>query len=271
MSIQSQLIEVMLKHLPPSGSALRVLDVGDVSGGVLAQYRADLQIEVASLYSPHWGYAPDSMDAVVAYDWYLGNDFLGAVLRVMRAGGRLIVVQPLGTVQAKHVATLEAAGYIRILVEPAYQGKGLLLRGEKAHTTADTLARVQGVADSDANLLDLDKFRGRYVHLLIRQTPNKPVWKLAPDEKIEWRAAAIEREDTTYLLAFSSLPKSVSFMQPAVLQGIVQDVNKVGKFSKQTAQTWILPVLLNPTLESVQADKIVWLDVDPDTAEAPDE
>lgn len=271
MPTQAQFIEVMLKHLPPSASALRVLDVGSITGGILTGFRADLQIEVASLYLPHWSYATDSMDAVVAYDWHLDDEFLAAALRVMRPGGRLIAVQPLGTVQAKHVAMLEKAGYIRILVEPAHGSDGILVRGEKAHTTSDTLVRVRDVAASDADLLDLETFRGRYVHLLIRQTPNKPVWKLAPDEKIEWRAAAIEREDETYLLAFSSLPKSVSFMQPAVLGGIVQDVNKVGKFSKQQAQKWTLPVLLNPMLQDVQTDTVVWVDIDPDTAEAPDE
>jgi hypothetical protein len=147
----------------------------------------------------------------------------------------------------------------------------VLIRGEKAHTTADTLERVGQVAVRDANLLDLDTYQGRYVHLLVQQSPNKPVWRLAPDEQIEWYATAIERDNETFLLAFSSLPKAVNFMQAAVLQDFIRDVNRVGKFSKATARTWTLPVLLNPTLESVQAYRVTQFTIDPKKAESPDE
>jgi hypothetical protein len=61
-------------------------------------------------------------------------------------------------------------------------------------------------------------------------------------------------------------------MQPAVIAGAVKDVNKVGKFSKPTAQTWSVPLLLNPPFEVLrQSDEVVLVPVDPDTAEAPDE
>lgn len=264
-------ITTMAKHLPPSASELRLLDIGGATGETLRAIREDLQITVASLDVADWDYESDSYDAVMLYDTLLKPTMLDRILAVMRSGGRFICVLPFGYPDASYVEQLEAHDYVRILVESAMNDAGVLIRGEKVHTTDNTLERVQQVAQQDADLLDLTTYRGRYVHLLVIQTPNKPVWKLAPDERIEWHAAAIEREGETYLLAFSSLPKSVSFMQPAVMQGKVNDVNKVGKFSKATAQTWELPVLLNPNLESITDDTVVFIPIDPDTAEAPDE
>lgn len=269
--IKDDFIQVMAKQLPPSSSTLRVLDVGGVSEKVLTNLRADIDIETASQLSKHWDYDADSVDAVIAYDTLLKPELLHSVLSIMRVGGRFIVIQPYGKPDAEWVETLEQAGYVRILVETAINDTGVLIRGEKAHKTDDTLERVQGVANADADLLDLSDFKGRYVHLLIRQSPNKPVWRLAPDEKIQWHAVTAEQDNRRYLLAFSSLPKAVAFMQPAVVQGLVQDVNKVGKFSKATAQEWTLPVILNPTIESVNGLPITFIEVDPDTAEAPDE
>jgi hypothetical protein len=267
-----EFIEAMAKHLPPSASELRLLDIGGAVGEKLAARRDDLFIEVASLYIPHWSYAANSVDAVVAYDVLLSADLLAAVLHVMRPGGRLIVVNPTNSVAETLVKILENAGYVRILVEPAlYPARGVLIRGEKVHNTGDTLQRVEQVATRDADLLNLDDYRGRYVHLLVQQSPNKPIWKLAPDEYIEWYAAAIERNGETVLLAFSSLPKAVNFMQSAVLQDFIRDVNKVGKFSQETARTWTHLVLLNPTLESVQNYPVTQIAVDSQMAETSDE
>ena len=160
---------------------------------------------------------------------------------------------------------------MRILVEPALDELGVLIRGEKPHVTADTLERIQSVAQADTDSLDLNGFKGRYVHLLIQQRPNKPVWKLTKGEKLSWRAAAISRDPTPILLGFSSLPKAVAFMQTAVLEGIIRDINKVGKFSKATAHNWDWDIILNPTPESVRREQITTVDIDPATAEAPDE
>lgn len=271
MHNKDDFIEAMAKHLPPSAATLRLLDVGCVAGEILRELRPDIHVERASLRPAHWTNEANSVDAVVAYDLLLTDALLEAVLRVMRPGGRFIVVQPLGEPDAAHVETLEAADYTRILVEAAVDERGVLIRGEKAHTTDDTFERVQDVADRDADLLDLTTYRGRYVHLLVEQTPNKPVWKLRDDEQIHWEAVTVATDTGEALLAFSSLPKAVSFMQPAVMQGVVKDINKVGKFSKATAATWTLPVLLNPTLESVEGYEIQRIAIDPDTAEAPDE
>jgi SAM-dependent methyltransferase len=201
----------------------------------------------------------------------LQSDLMAAVLRVLRPGGRFILVNPFGDVDAEWVRLLENAGYVRILVEAAVDEQGVLIRGERVHETADTLARVQGVAGRDADLLDLETYRGRYVHLLVRQTPNKPVWRLGPDDVLTWEAAAIREGGDLILLGFSSLPKAVGLMQPAVLEGLVHGVNKVGKFTKDVARTWPHAVLMNPTLERIQGADVQFLAVDPQSAEAPDE
>ena len=80
-----------------------------------------------------------------------------------------------------------------------------------------------------------------------------------------------QANDEITLLAFSSLPKAVDFMQPAVLQGLIHDVNKVGKFGKETVKNWGLPIVLNPTLEKIQDFPIDFLELDANTAEASDE
>ncbi|MCA9907939.1 MAG: hypothetical protein KC519_04760, partial [Anaerolineae bacterium] len=123
----------------------------------------------------------------------------------------------------------------------------------------------------DDLLTDLNRYPGRYLYLLIRQTPNKPVWALREGETLAWQAVALTVDDQTALLAFSSLAKAVAFMQPAVLADHIRDINKVGKFSVQTAHTWALPLLLNPDPALLAAYPQTLLTFDPATAEQPDE
>ncbi|QPC81887.1 hypothetical protein G4Y79_19680 [Phototrophicus methaneseepsis] len=268
---QERYIEAMAKHLPPSAAELRLFDVGGVAGRTLRSLRPDLNVTVTSLNTEQWAYPEAVADAVSAYDIPLQADLMAAVLRLLRPGGRFILVNPFGTVDESLVHTLQGAGYVRILVEAAVEGQGVLIRGERVHDTADTLARVQGVAGRDADVLDLATYRGRYVHLLVRQTPNKPVWRLTPEDVLTWEAAAIRQGDDVLLLGFSSLPKAVGLMQPAVLAYLIHGVNKVGKFSKDVAASWPHGVLLNPTLDHIQHADIQFIDIDPQTAEAPDE
>ncbi len=267
--LKRHFVDAMAKHLPPSSSTLRLVDINGQAGDILSGRRADLSIDVLSDNVDTWSVTDDSVDAVVAFDVSLKSPLLVHILQIMRAGGRFIAVLPSSHVSEAYVQLLEKQGYVRILVEPAVDDLGVLIRGEKAHITDDTLSRIQQVATADADMLDLTTFKGRYVHLLIQQTPNKPVWKLQPDEKIEWQAVAIQRDDTSILLGFSSLPKAVGFMQPAVVEGIVTDINKVGKFSKETASNW--RVLLNPTLDMIRDEVLMRIDIDPNIAEASDE
>lgn len=273
-SLKRHFIDAMAKHLPPSASNLHLLDIDGHAGEFLFQRREDLQITIVQQSNLIDAQLPDdSLDAVVAYNIDLKTSLLNRVLNLMRAGGRFIVVLSKGDVSAEYVELLENHGYVRILVEPAVDDLGVLIRGEKAHQTDNTITRIQQVATSDDDKLDLSTFRGRYIHLLIQQTPNKPVWKLQPDEKIHWRAVAIDHDEQDIVLGFTSLPKAVGFMQPAVVDGVIRDINKVGKFTKETIMAWDdnRGLVLNPTLDDIRRLPLTWVDIDPDTAEAPDE
>lgn len=269
---QRHFVTVMAKHLPPSASTLRLLDIDGRSGEMLAEIRRDIcrrrlpaaRLEQADLTT-------GSQDAIVAYDIPLTDALLGAALNVLRPGGRFIAVHSRGRVDENLGRTLEQKGFVRILVEPALDDLGVLIRGEKPHATAQTIARIRAVADADGNALALDNYRGRFVHLLIQQRPSKPVWQLEANERLRWRAAAVEKDGQPLLLGFSSLPKAVAFLQPAVLADVIRDVNKVAKFSLPTARAWPWALLLNPTLEALQGADLMYLDIDPATAEAPDE
>jgi len=266
--VKRLLIEAMAKQLPPSASALKLIDVGGAAGAILSEGRGDLQ--VIPVEGTVWNVDENSVDAVVAFDPLIDSAFLSAALRVLRPGGRLIVMHSEGEPDETQFKTLEGAGYHRILVETGAECPlpiGVLMRGEKPHVTEDTLARVRVASDVDSGDLDLAAFSGRYVYLLIKQTPNKPVWALREGDAIHWEAVSVG----DVLLAFTSLPKAVSFMQPAVLSGWIHGVNKVAKFKREMVTGWLTGVRLNPALEGVTGQVVTFRAVDPQIAEAPDE
>lgn len=270
--LRRHFVAVMAKHLPPSSSTLRLLDLDGRSGSQLAQSRKDLRVcHIPASELAERGVASAFFDAVLAYDLDLSAPLLQSCLRTLREGGRFIALQPQGVASESHWRRLQDQGYVRILVEPALDELGVLIRGEKPHAAADTMARIQSVARADGDALDLAHFSGRYIHLLIQRHPNKPVWKLAPGEKFTWQAAAILRGTTPVLLGFSSLPKAVGFMQPTVLAGLISDINKVGKFSRAQARALEWDIILNPTLESLGGQALSFIEIDPALAEAPDE
>lgn len=270
--VRRHFVAVMAKHLPPSGSTLRLLDLDGQSGALLAESREDLEIRhIPANETGDIDIAPAAFDAVVAFDVVLSGALLQACLAALREGGRLIALQSRGAASEAHLRYLRDHGYVRILIEPAIDELGVLIRGEKPHATGDTIARVQSVARADADRLNLRQFSGRYIHLLIQQRPNKPVWQLDQGDEIAWRAAALQRESTPILLGFSSLPKAVNFMQGAVLESLVTDINKIGKFSLEQARAFEWRITLNPALESLGGESLTFIDVDPALAEAPDE
>lgn len=266
-----QFIEAAAKHLPPSASRLRLIDLDGVAGDILLTLRDDLHLTRMDTNSTAWRLPSGSMDAVIGVDTALERPLLESILAVMRPGGRMILIHREGEPDGQFVSVLEAAGFTRILVEAAVENQGVLIRGEKPHRTVDTAARIQQTASLDDDLIEQAAYTGRYLFLLIRQLPNKPVWKLAPEEQIEWRAAVLRQDGAYRLLAFSSLPKAVSWMQTAVMRGWIRDVNKVAKFRKEAAFDPGLTLLLNPAHEIFDAALLDFIQIDPALAEAPDE
>ena len=267
-SRQRSLIEAMAKHLPPSGAALRLLDVGGRAGDVLQELRPDIDIVLSPGQADSWLIKRDSVDAVVAYDCVPSEHLLVSALAALRPGGRLILVKSRGKPAETEVKTLEDAGYTRILVEAGLNEpspSGVLIRGEKPHTEKYTIDRTKQVANRDPAR------QGRYIHLLIHQTPHKPAWRRKPDDVVVWNAVAVAGDQETVVLSFSSLPKAVEFMQYAVMGGYITMVNKIAKFNWDIAKTWNFPMLLNPTDEIFATHEVVWQPIDPTTAESPDE
>jgi len=270
-----QIAAVMAKQLPPSAARLRLLDLDGAVGADVAALRRDIEWEHITAAALLQGDLPsDCFDAIVGCDLDMSADFLAELLRLLRPGGRLIALELQAGLRSSRLQCLRGNGYVRILVEPALAGSAVLLRGEKAHTSADTRQRIDTVARADGDSMALRDFRGVYVHLLIQQQPNIPIWRRDPATPLSWRATALQCEDSVYLLAFSSLPKAVGFLQDAVLEGVLRDsleVNKIGKFRRALALQWAQPLLLNPRLDALRAQSFCQVDIDPAQAEAPDE
>jgi hypothetical protein len=266
--MNNPVIAELARHLPPSAATLRLADMNGEAGDSLKLLRPDVEaISVADTDGLR-GLGESSMDAVMATG-HPTADFLAAALQILRQGGRLILFEAGGAADEGRVKILENAGYTRILVETLTDDDGALLgvlmRGEKPHKQSDTLARV-AVAAIDAPRADLASFRGRYVHVLVRQTPNKPAWALRPDEPVEWHVVALAGENGA-ALAFSSLPSAVGFMQRAVLANAIQGVSKVAKFSKEAAAAWAFTLIFNPLFDDVKAQGLaIVYAVDPQTA-----
>jgi hypothetical protein len=168
--------------------------------------------------------------------------------RLLRPGGRLILAT-----HADPQTLLDAltnAGFIHCLVEPL--GDLTLYRGERP-PQGNSLQRLEVLSASTESKLPSYVYRPPSVFLLITQTPNKPAWKLSPDEKLEWRAVTLLDPATGLpaLIAFSSLVKAVAFMQAAILARTITNVNKVAKFKAEVAQSWELPMIFNPAFDDV--------------------
>src|SRR5579859_1236147 len=119
-----------------------------------------------------------------------------------------------------------------------------------------------------------------FVYLMIRQTPNRPVWALAPSTPIRWEAVSVldttTEINTPTALVFSSLPKAVAFMQPAVIANVLVGVTRIAKFERRVAAQWAFPTLLNPVFEALHRAEYYtlpgpWLPIDPKSAITGDE
>lgn len=267
--VDQLLIEAMAKHLPPSGSSLRLVDVFGRAGDILRQQRPDIEVVYTPKKESGWRLTPDSVDAVVAFNAEPSADLLKSALRALRPGGRLIIMNAELEPSETFVKILEGADFTRILVEVGAEcplPTGALIRGEKPHTETHTVDRVKQVAAQD-----IPPRTSRYVQLLVHQTPHKPAWRMSAEDKIAWQAVAVAGDDETVLLTFSSLPKAVEFMQFAVMEGYITNVNKIAKFKWDVVKNWPFPTILNPSDEIFAQQAVVMVDVDHATAETPDE
>jgi SAM-dependent methyltransferase len=239
---------------------------------------------------------PDnSVDAVTGHSVYymLGDQarFLAEAMRVLRPGGRLILLDPAerpfpldilrqrkgvrislavmlwhGVSRMHRRYTLEQmshrlseAGYARVLAEKSVEGYGVLSRGEKPYAPASSpVQRIAQTAVLDADTLhvmaasELSQYtRTRSVFVLVRQTPDKPSWVIQPDE-LRWDAALVDHNaGKSHVLTFTALPKAVAFMQQAVTHGRLPGINKVARFPVSVAERWPFNVLLNPPFQAV--------------------
>lgn len=212
------------KHLPPSAGATRVWVVGG---------QPDLPPGVDLRPTPE-----PNLDAVVGWADPARLPDLAALLR---PGGRLVLAHPAPATSL--LAALQTAGLIHALVEE--HPTGTLYRAERP-PHGDSVERVR-------TLNHTGPATSPFVFLLVRQTPNKPAWKLTPTDTLVWEAATLHHPGQTELLAFTSLTRAVGFMQAAILNRWLTGVNKVGKFPAALAATWPHALCLNPDFEAVRA------------------
>lgn len=284
MSILPSSVHEIARQLPPSGANLQLLDISDTADvrNLLVARRPDVHVTVAALSDLEL-FEARHYDAIVAVGVHLSVMQVVAARNLLRPGGRLVVFNSAHPEPKQAAATLTEAGFARVLAERLPDG--IMFRGESAYDgNLSTIERVSMTATQRGaiqpaimGLYEQDAIRamnGRFVQVLVRQTPNLPVWRMAPDIDIAWQMAAIKTaQHPTIILAFSALPKAVAWMQQAVLNGFLPDIHKIVKFSKITAATWQHPLLLNPDFEVVLglAQSTLFVAVDRHTAESPDE
>jgi len=274
---------VFARHLPPSAEWPRVLALDPQAGAELAGLA-----EITTARGPgDWPAGP--FDAIAGP---AAPDQLAALRQRLRPGGRLILTDP--SAPETLLAALAAAGLIHCLVEPQaslslYRGERPpegsplerhqpLAAANPANTTSNyelpvpndilpitkyelpipnyelPITNYASLTNYELPITNYASVTTRYLFLLITQTPNKPAWKLAPDERVTWRAATVVPRPGAppVLLAFSSLVKAVAYMQAAVLAQRLAGVNKVGKFPAAAMPAWPLLLALNSSFEQTR-------------------
>jgi SAM-dependent methyltransferase len=268
----------LAKHLPPSAARPRVLALDPAASALLSQERAEASVTSAAQVRFSLAalpFARAAFDAAVASQLPPGLA-LSRLNSVLRPGGRLLALVAAGG-RAGLLAALGREGFIHLYAEPAPAGRALV-RGERPPLAAHPVDRIASVAAAGEPGLRLIDPRtassaelGRYLHLLVAQTPNKPAWRLAPGEPVAWQAAVgAGAEARNAAPAFTSLVKAVAFMQAAVRADSLRGVNKVGKFPAPAARAWPFALVLDPSFADWRggpwAARWEWQAVDPGAA-----
>lgn len=316
-------LQEAVRHLPPSGATLRLLVLSDVAhtadqARLLRTLRPDIQLisglvdpsarnsRAASLFTAgtaalqfapdRWPLPANGCDAILAHNQQPQTGFLNEARRVLRPGGRLILLDALPadvTNPERYARQLEQAGFARVFGERLSGSGWVISRGEKVAPQHIIRRAGRPVPEATSQLLYGDSLRDlpvTSVFLLIRQTPVQPSWLLPAGTPIHWEALSIvDMESGTgehITLAFSALPTAVAWMQPAVRTGKIQGVTRIARFAKSTAITWPFALLLNPAAAIIDFDSrhdhknssttryriaAVWLTVDPQQAVTGDE
>ncbi len=248
-----EITHLILKHLPPSA------DVPNVHACDERSRRWSMALERQGQITLN---DQQMIDSVLASDL----SFVEEAARRLRPNGRAIFLVPsaLEVSSEAAVQTLTAAGLVRILTEAVLDEAYFLARGERPTEQphpVDRIAAIAGSALDVVELLEPERAAGQYraLHLLVQQNPPARSW----DERvaITWRASTVRevRTDRRVLLGFTSLVKAVAFMQPAVLAGVIHNVNKLPRYEPVYLIKWGLPVIVNPAFERLRADpRFAW-------------
>lgn len=289
------IVPEMIRHLPPSSAPMTILVIENghhAIAAIIQLHRSDARIvnalgkdfEAVLLNLAKKALGVASFDAVLLYK--IGTPLLveplaAKLFSLLRAGGRLIAFDEADKTPQAAAESLQGAGFVRVLGELLAPGS-ILYRGEVPYEASlSTLGRVAISAQKDvatAHIIGgaaIQALKGSYLFIPVHQTPNKPVWRLAPGETIEWMAVPVEHQSGRgAILAFTSLPKAVQFLQHVLPKNSALDIQKIPKFSKVVVATWPFALALNIEPDSFGheyqlSQQIVYLD--PASAETPDE
>ncbi len=243
------IVTLILKHLPPSAS--------------LPNVRAcDERGRRWSMALERQGYI--TLADQRPFDGVIASDiaFAAEAAALLRPNGRAIFLIPnTEDVTGEALAdALASAGFVRALTETVLDNAYVLARGERPTEqirTTDRIAAIAQVSTGAVTVIELEEAERQYwsLHLLVRQHPPSRSWD-DRQPNTSWQAITVrdDKTDRVVLLAFTSLVKAVTFLQPAVLARAIQNVNKLPRYEMKHFRQWNVPLIVNPVFEALRED-----------------
>jgi hypothetical protein len=235
----SEVAELIVKHLPPSAGRVQVQPLDAVARTWAEALTVNHFVDVCD---------DAGCDAALASDLALISQAR------LRPGGRVICLLSEETRSLSDLASiLSNSGFVRILTEPVLGDVFILARGEWSLATRDPNAEV-GVLRGQLSVVPAGQPLPRYLHLLVHQEPSARGWEPATPTSVTWDALTLRDtlDGQSVLLGFSALVKAVAFMKPAVIAGVIPEVNKMPRYRGETVAAWRIPVLVNPAFEAIR-------------------